>query len=151
MSSISHTLTNLKKSFDILPIIPEDQDQDQDQDQSQQCFYDNDDTVIMRLKLPSNLDTDIVLTEKFINVFISNKQSLFYFKLDNNKYTFPLSKDKMCIDLISYILNTLSDIINSNITFDLIIRSINDSSTMKNYLKLNLNEIYYLTGNIIAM
>jgi len=151
MSSISHTLTNLKKSFDILPIIPEDQDQDQDQDQSQQCFYDNDDTVIMRLKLPSNLDTDIVLTEKFINVFISNKQSLFYFKLDNNKYTFPLSKDKMCIDLISYILNTLSDIINSNITFDLIIRSINDSSTMKKYLKLNLNEIYYLTGNIIAM
>jgi len=151
MSSISHTLTNLKKSFDILPIIPEDQDQDQDQDQSQQCFYDNDDTVIMRLKLPSNLDTDIVLTEKFINVFISNKQSLFYFKLDNNKYTFPLSKDKMCIDLISYILNTLSNIINSNITFDLIIRSINDSSTMKNYLKLNLNEIYYLTGNIIAM
>jgi len=151
MSSISHTLTNLKKSFDILPIIPEDQDQDQDQDQSQQCFYDNDDTVIMRLKLPSNLDTDIVLTEKFINVFISNEQSLFYFKLDNNKYTFPLSKDKMCIDLISYILNTLSDIINSNITFDLIIRSINDSSTMKKYLKLNLNEIYYLTGNIIAM
>jgi len=151
MSSISHTLTNLKKSFDILPIIPEDQDQDQDQDQSQQCFYDNDDTVIMRLKLPSNLDTDIVLTEKFINVFISNKQSLFYFKLDNNKYTFPLSKDKMCIDLISYILNTLSNIINSNITFDLIIRSINDSSTMKKYLKLNLNEIYYLTGNIIAM
>jgi hypothetical protein len=149
MSSISHTLTNLKKSFDILPIIPEDQDQYQDQ--SQQCFYDNDDTVIMRLKLPSDLDTDIVLTEKFINVFISNKQSLFYFKLDNNKYTFPLSKDKMCIDLISYILNTLSDIINSNITFDLIIRSINDSITMKKYLKLNLNEIYYLTGNIIAM
>ena len=149
MSSISHTLTNLKKKFDILPIIPEDQYQDQDQ--SQQCFYDNDDTVIMRLKLPSDLDTDIVLTEKFINVFISNKQSLFYFKLDNNKYTFPLSKDKMCIDLISYILNTLSDIINSNITFDLIIRSINDSITMKKYLKLNLNEIYYLTGNIIAM
>ena len=147
MSSISHTLTNLKKSFDILPIIPEDQDQVQ----SQQCFYDNDDTVIMRLKLPSNLDTDIVLTEKFINVFISNKQSLFYFKLDNNKYTFPLSSDKICIDLISYILNTLSNIINSNITFDLIIRSINDNSTMKNYLKLNLNEIYYLTGNIIAM
>ena len=147
MSSISHTLTNLKKSFDILPIIPEDQDQVQ----SQQCFYDNDDTVIMRLKLPSNLDTDIVLTEKFINVFISNKQSLFYFKLDNNKYTFPLSSDKICIDLISYILNTLSNIINSNITFDLIIRSINDSSTMNNYLKLNLNEIYYLTGNIIAM
>lgn len=151
MSSISHTLTNLKKSFDILPIIPEDQDQYQYQYQSQQCFYDNDDTVIMRLKLPSDLDTDIVLTEKFINVFISNKQSLFYFKLDNNKYTFPLSSDKICIDLISYILNTLSNIINPNITFDLIIRSINDSSTMKNYLKLNLNEIYYLTGNIIAM
>lgn len=147
MSSISHTLTNLKKSFDILPIIPEDQDQVQ----SQQCFYDNDDTVIMRLKLPSDLDTDIVLTEKYINVFISNKQSLFYFKLDNKNYTFPLSSDKICIDLISYILNTLSNIINSNITFDLIIRSINDSSTMKNYLKLNLNEIYYLTGNIIAM
>jgi len=145
MSSISHTLTNLKKKFDILPIIPEDQDQ------SQQCFYDNDDTVIMRLKLPSNLDTDLVLTEKFINVFISNKQSLFYFKLDNKNYTFPLSRDKICIDLISYILNTLSNIINSDITFDLIIRSINDSSKMKNYLKLNLNEIYYLTGNIIAM
>ena len=125
-------------------------------------FYDiNNDDIIMRLKLPTGA---LLFRDDYLNIFRSksntvNHQPVFYFKIDNNKnlYTFPISPNtndtnhtNNCFDLISFILNTLTDFTIYDFTFDLLL-TFNDTTEIKQFLKLPLNQITFTQGEIITI
>ena len=122
----------------------------------------NNNEIIMRLKLPTGA---LLFRDTYLNIFKSNNhtvndQPLFYFKIDNNNkhlYTFPISPTtnntkhtNNCFDLISFILNTLTEFTIYDFTFDLLL-TFNDTTEIKQFLKLPLNQITFTQGEIITI
>lgn len=121
----------------------------------------NNNEIIMRLKLPTGA---LLFRDTYLNIFKSNNhtvndQPVFYFKIDNNKhlYTFPISPTtnntkhtNNCFDLISFILNTLTDFTIYDFTFDLLL-TFNHTTEIKQFLKLPLNQITFTQGEIITI
>lgn len=152
------TTHSLTKPITIFPTILEDQNTTF----TSLDFYDiNNDDIIMRLKLPTGA---LLFRDDYLNIFRSksntvNHQPVFYFKIDNNKnlYTFPISPNtnhtnhtNNCFDLISFILNTLTDFTIYDFTFDLLL-TFNDTTEIKQFLKLPLNQITFTQGEIITI
>jgi len=159
------TMHSLTKPITIFPTILEDQITTF----TSLDFYDinNDYDIIMRLKLPTGA---LLFRDDYLNIFRSksntiNHQPVFYFKIDNNKnlYTFPISPNtndtnhtnhtnhtNNCFDLISFILNTLTDFTIYDFTFDLLL-TFNDTTEIKQFLKLPLNQITFTQGEIITI
>ena len=153
------TMHSLTKPITIFPTILEDQITTF----TSLDFYDiNNDVIIMRLKLPTGA---LLFRDTYLNIFKSNNhtvndQPLFYFKIDNNNkhlYTFPISPTtnntkhtNNCFDLISFILNTLTDFTIYDFTFDLLL-TFNHTTEIKQFLKLPLNQITFTQGEIITI
>lgn len=133
------SMHSLTKPINIFPTIPE-----------YEILHDHNNckNIIMSLDLPHNLKP----IDNILNIYTNTDKSLFYFKINNNKqYVFQFSSKKTSFDLITFILNTLSEYVGFSIKFDLFLTSFTNIKTMKQYLKLPLNEIYYSKGNIIAI
>ena len=133
----------------------------------------NNNEIIMRLKLPTGA---LLFRDTYLNIFKSNNhtvndQPVFYFKIDNNNhlYTFPIpppphttnnidhtnhtnniNHKNNCFDLISFILNSLTDFTIYDFTFDLLL-TFNDTTEIKQFLKLPLNQITFTQGEIITI
>ena len=164
------TMHSLTKSITIFPTILEDQITTF----TSLDFYDiNNDVIIMRLKLPTGA---LLFRDDYLNIIKSksntlNHQPVFYFKIDNNNhlYTFPISPPTTttynidhtnhtnninhknnCFDLISFILNSLTDFTIYDFTFDLLL-TFNDTTEIKQFLKLPLNQITFTQGEIITI
>jgi len=115
----------------------------------------NDHILIMRLKLPIEL---LFTHHHYLNIFKSDEQSLFYFKINDDKnnkiqYIFPITNNKNCLDLMLFILNTLSDLftIYDHYTFDLNLTSFKYINEMKQFIKLPLNQITFTQGEIVTI
>jgi len=135
-----HSLT---KPIYVFPTILEDVIFDYHDEYHKDC-----NNIIMCLSLPNELK----ITNNILNIYWNKDKSSFYFKMDNKKqFTFTLTGKNTSFDLISFILNTLSEYVGFSMTFDLILTTFSSVDTMKQYLKLPLNEIYYSKGNIIII
>lgn len=133
------SMHSLTKPINIFPTIPE-----------YEILHDHNNckNIIMSLDLPDELK----ITNNILNIYTNTDKSLFYFKINNIKqYVFQFSSKKTSFDLITFILNTLSEYVGFSIIFDLILTNITSVDTIKHYLKLSLNEIYFTKGNIITM
>ena len=169
------TMHSLTKPITIFPTILEDQITTF----TSLDFYDiNNDVIIMRLKLPTGA---LLFRDDYLNIIKSksntvNHEPVFYFKIDNNNnnnnnhlYTFPIpppphttynidhtnhtnniNHKNNCFDLISFILNSLTDFTIYDFTFDLLL-TFNDTTEIKQFLKLPLNQITFTQGEIITI
>ena len=132
----------------------------------------NNDDIIMRLKFPTD---PLLFRDTYLKIYKSksntvNNEPVFYFKIDNNNhlYTFPIppphttnnidhtnhtnniNHRNNCFDLISFILNSLTDFTIYDFTFDLLL-IFNDTTEIKQFLKLPLNQITFTQGEIITI
>jgi hypothetical protein len=133
-----HSLT---KSITVFPTIVEEENEE-----NEEKIYDGINNIpIMSLKLPSVL----AYRQKHLIIFHNISQQFFYFKLENKKYTFHITNQKKCVDLIYFIIDILSGL-NNNLIFDLILSSFNNNSKeLKEFLNKPLNEIIFTCGEII--
>ena len=166
------TMHSLTKPITIFPTILEDQITTFTSFTSLDFYGINNDDIIMRLKLPTGA---LLFRDTYLNIYKSknytfNDQPVFYFKIDNNNhlYTFPIppphttynidhtnhtnniNHKNNCFDLISFILNSLTDFTIYNFTFDLLL-TFNDTTEIKQFLKLPLNQITFTQGEIITI
>lgn len=165
------TMHSLTKPITIFPTILEDQITTF----TSLDFYGiNNDDIIMRLKFPTD---PLLFRDTYLNIYKSksntvNHEPVFYFKIDNNNhlYTFPIppppphttnnidhtnhtnniNHKNNCFDLISFILNSLTDFTIYDFTFDLLL-TFNDTTEIKQFLKLPLNQITFTQGEIITI
>jgi hypothetical protein len=157
-----HSLT---KPITIFPTILEDQPTLY----TSLDFYGiNNDDIIMRLKLPTE---PLLFRDTYLNIYKSknytfNDQPVFYFKIDNNNhlYTFPIppttnntdhtnhhaNHKNKCFHLISFILDSLSEFTIYNFTFDLLL-TFNNTTEIKQFIKLPLNQITFTQGEIVTI
>lgn len=136
-----HSLT---KSITIFPTIVEEENEKNEKNEEK--IYNGINIIpIMSLKLPSIL----TYRQKHLIIFHNMNQQFFYFKFENKKYTFHITNQKKCVDLIYFIIDILSGL-NNNLIFDLILFGLNNNpNKLKDFLKKPLNEIIFTCGEII--
>jgi len=136
-----HSLT---KSITIFPTIVEEKTEEEQLLQQYDEINNNNNNMPIMIKLPSVL----AYSQKHLTVIHNINQKFFYFDLENNKYTFYIKNQKKCVDLIYFILDTLSGL-NNNLLFDIHLSSFNNPKELKELLKKPLAEIIFTHGEII--